>query len=957
MIALKRICFAIAMLLALSLSPVHAQVQPFVIAPWDKPQLDEAQAQFQQAVGLMNAGKYAQAIPLAKRGLTTFEKVLGPDHRWVGEALNILGLLYLRQGQYAEAEPVYKRALKINEKVFGPDHVDIGMSMHNLGQLYVAQARYAEAEPYYKRALAIFEKAGGGHFRIALALNSLAQWYVNAARYTEAEPLFKRALGLLESALGPEHPEVAIAVRSLAVFYRAQDRFAEAEPLYKRSLAILEKARGRDHPEVAEALNGLADLYYFSLGRSDDAERDFKRALAIREKALGSNHPAVADSLRSLALLYRDQKRFAEAEPLAKRSLAISEKALGPAHPYLALPLTDIASLYYRQDQFSDAEPFVKRALAIREKAFGPNHAALGLSLNPLAMLYEKQGRYADALPLVQRTIALGAANTAVALPVLFQSTRQNLINAAEGLSLGYETVQRANSSAVANAVSQLAARFATGPNKELGDLVRQDQDFSVEAEQMDKAFIKEISKPPVERKQALEDQLRKRIETVKTERNKIQGALNKRFPDYVALSKPQPLSIQDTQALLTDDEAVVLFDFGDKSYGWIVTRTNAEWTELKITAKELKTQVEALRDPLTYEIDPVTVNKLSDLKPYDTQLAYKLYQATFGVFGEQIASKPRLSLVTNGALTGLPPHLLVTKDPTGKELKDVDWFVRLHAITILPSVSSLNVLRKLSAASPATRPMIAFADPVFSKAERKQEQQKITMLSNRSITRSYRGTQLDVAALAEQLERLPGTRAEVEAIARVLQVERVDIHLGLAATETAVKRAKLDQHRIIYFATHGLVSGEIEEFTKTKAEPALVFTLPDNPTELDDGLLQASEVAQLKLNADWVVLSACNTAAENAPGAEALSGLARSFFYAGARSLLVSHWAVDDRATARLMIEAFRTNASEPTLSHAQALRKSMLAMLDKPGSEPFLHPRFWAPFVVVGEPAKRAN
>ncbi len=103
--------------------------------------------------------------------------------------------------------------------------------------------------------------------------------------------------------------------------------------------------------------------------------------------------------------------------------------------------------------------------------------------------------------------------------------------------------------------------------------------------------------------------------------------------------------------------------------------------------------------------------------------------------------------------------------------------------------------------------------------------------------------------------------------------------------------------------------------------------------------------IAQLKLNADWVVLSACNTAAEDKPGAEALSGLARAFFYAGARSLIVSHWKVDDRATARLMVETFQTSASDPTLSHAQALRKSMLAMLDHPTSELFAHPRFWAP------------
>jgi CHAT domain-containing protein len=160
-----------------------------------------------------------------------------------------------------------------------------------------------------------------------------------------------------------------------------------------------------------------------------------------------------------------------------------------------------------------------------------------------------------------------------------------------------------------------------------------------------------------------------------------------------------------------------------------------------------------------------------------------------------------------------------------------------------------------------------------------------------------------------------------------------------------------------VYFATHGLVAGEIEEFTKTKAEPALAFTMPNKPTEFDDGLLQASEVAQLKLNADWVVLSACNTAAEDKPGAEALSGLARAFFYAGARSLIVSHWKVNDNTTAQLMAITFQLYNQRPNMSHSEVLQQAMLKLLNEAPDDNAAHPRFWAPFVVVGEPAKLAK
>jgi CHAT domain-containing protein len=160
-----------------------------------------------------------------------------------------------------------------------------------------------------------------------------------------------------------------------------------------------------------------------------------------------------------------------------------------------------------------------------------------------------------------------------------------------------------------------------------------------------------------------------------------------------------------------------------------------------------------------------------------------------------------------------------------------------------------------------------------------------------------------------------------------------------------------LFDYRVVYFATHALVAGEVEKCTRAKAEPALVLSVPAKPSEDDNGLLTASEVAMLKLNADFVVLSACNTAAGDKPGAEGLSGLARAFFYAGARSLVVSHWTVDSEATVKLMSGLFAALKANSGLSHAEALRSSILQMIDNPE---WAQPRFWAPFAIVGEPKK---
>jgi CHAT domain-containing protein len=220
-----------------------------------------------------------------------------------------------------------------------------------------------------------------------------------------------------------------------------------------------------------------------------------------------------------------------------------------------------------------------------------------------------------------------------------------------------------------------------------------------------------------------------------------------------------------------------------------------------------------------------------------------------------------------------------------------------------------------------------------------------------RAYSEFWQGAAIDRAKLAKWLPSLLDTADELRAVGAALGAPSGDIHLEEDASETTVKRAKLDAYRVVYFATHGLVAGDV----KGLGEPSLALTLPAKPTSLDDGLLTASEVSGLKLNADWVVLSACNTAAGQTPGAEALSGLARAFFYAGARALLVSHWSVASDAATRLTTSTFAAMAADPKAGRAEALRRAMLAYMNDPLKPMNAHPAYWGPFSVVGEGATR--
>jgi CHAT domain-containing protein len=264
----------------------------------------------------------------------------------------------------------------------------------------------------------------------------------------------------------------------------------------------------------------------------------------------------------------------------------------------------------------------------------------------------------------------------------------------------------------------------------------------------------------------------------------------------------------------------------------------------------------------------------------------------------------------------------------------------------VQPAVSSLTSLRRFAEARHAGKPFVGFGDPDFKGGKTEGVQAK-----DIQIVSLFRGGAANVDGL-RRLPPLPETAGELRAEAQVLGAPPSSVYLRQDATVTKVKSLDLSDVRVVAFATHGLVAGDLPALT----EPALALTPPSVPTEEDDGLLRASGVSQLKLNADWVVLSACNTAAaDGTPGAEGLSGLAKAFFYAGARSMLVSHWPVDSVATVKLTTGAFRALESDPAIGRAEAFRRAMLAMIDgagKTGGTAYeAHPLYWAPFVVVGE------
>jgi CHAT domain-containing protein len=330
-------------------------------------------------------------------------------------------------------------------------------------------------------------------------------------------------------------------------------------------------------------------------------------------------------------------------------------------------------------------------------------------------------------------------------------------------------------------------------------------------------------------------------------------------------------------------------------------------------------------------------------------------------------AGASSLLVVAHGPLSQLPVALLPTTPtalgtepgPLFSNYRAMPWLIRTHALTILPSVVSLTVLRALPPGDPSRRSFVGFGNPYFSQEQAGRtaaEPALNTRGARLTIRRSPRTREMASSRLAA-LPPLPETADEIRSMALSMRADlNRDVFLGERANEQTVRTLDLSRYRVIAFATHGLSPGDLDGLT----QPALALSAPEVTKVEGDGLLTMEKILALRLNAEWVVLSACNTASGQGAGAEAISGLGRAFFYAGARALLVSNWPVETTSAKALTTDLFRRQAANPALTRAQALQQTMNGLIDSgefvdpsTGKVAFsyAHPIFWAPFTLVGD------
>ena len=446
-----------------------------------------------------------------------------------------------------------------------------------------------------------------------------------------------------------------------------------------------------------------------------------------------------------------------------------------------------------------------------------------------------------------------------------------------------------------------------------------------------------------------------------------------------------------------------------EETFIWVVTKSDMRWVRIELGTKALTERVAALRcglDQTLWDDDKSAQKCKATLGPRPSMETCQGWRQGGDGAGPALRSRPRTRAVQSLARSGrghdqgqAPDHRALRpanqpalpcaghraaqeRDPgQARRLPRRGLARRTSAVSVLPSVASLKALRQFARTRQATKPYLGIGNPLldgpqddlrwgahYKKQAELARTRRCSQISPvqqvasargprsvRNFTSVFRGAQADIEHV-RQFSPLPETADELCDIARRLGVPESEILLGASATETGLKdlseQGRLADYAVVHFATHGALAGQVQGST----EPGLVLTPPAKGTsdpkslERDDGFLTASEIAALKLDADWVILSACNTAGGAGESAEALSGMARAFFYAGARTLLVSHWEVGSDAAVKLSTRAFAELKSNPGMGRAEALRLSMRELIEK-GSPAEAHPSTWAPFVVVGE------
>jgi CHAT domain-containing protein len=836
----------------------------------------------------------------------------------------------------------------------------------------VAQSSAADALLASRLAAQAFSSGDIGQYDTLMTAGSRAN---QAERFAAAESAFRAALALQEKSLGAGNPNTATTLERLALQVSNQGRFAEADTLFARATTLAARS---DDPLAAPRLQHYLALHLINQGKVEPALADletaergysallppqvlnahpirlasangFGEALANRELIA---EPTVRAALigtievrRYRAVVLRDLGREADADAALASARALS------AGNSLREPLEQgrLTRTAGADEQFKGQDAAAAASFEAAATSFGsvlPRSRPLAETLLLQAGAIGSKTGLKGALAACQEGIrilreeSIGVTPTVVApcLNIFDVAATADPAHRQELLGTMFEAAQLAQGGVTGTQIAQATARLAEGArDPKVAEAIRRRQDAGANLTTLERDRDDRTQAAAASGSQADLKDLDDKVAAARTALADADAALQAASPNYGQLVQ-EVVPAADVFALLQPGEVFIAVDLSDTG-GWTFALRNGEIKAARITADA--PAMAKLVQRIRAGVEPTT----DALPAFDTDAAYKIYQATLAGVASDLADVKSIVVAPTGPLLSVPFGILLTEPTAPDKLAGAPWLLRRATIAHVPAAANFVSLRKIAGNSHATEPWFGFGDfhPVtLAQAEK-----------------SFPGASCaDSAKLFASLPPLPFAGKELEAARQLLGGRPQDELLGTAFTADAVMKAKLKNYRILHFATHALLPAEL----RCQSEAAIITSAPLKAVDASGALLTVSDVVGLDLDADTVILSACNSGGgsvgESDPknpakvSGESLSGLARAFFYAGARSLMVTHWSVNDQTAAYLVADSMRRVHGGDGIN--QALREAQLSMLDGAGTTfpaALAHPFYWGPFALIGD------
>jgi CHAT domain-containing protein/tetratricopeptide (TPR) repeat protein len=981
-----------------------------------------------RVAALYQEKKYADAQPLLEKSLAITRRLYGEDHPDTAASYSNLGTNLEIRKQYTAARPIFEKALAIRRRIYSADHRLTADACSKLALNYSALGKADAAQPLLEQALAIHRHlAGDGQFETAKSYNLLATNLDAQGKYADARPLHEKGLAIRRRLFGDDSVEAAVAYTNLATSLKLRGNYAEAQPLCEKALAIYRQRHGENHAETAEAYAHLAGAFSIQ-GRHAEAQALLEKALAIRLRLYNDNNLPTAVLYNNLAMSLRAQGLFNPANPLLTRALAIHRSLQTDDHPNTADCYANLAANLDAMGDYRTAEQHFEKALAIDARLLGDEHVDVARINRDYAVCLMHQAKYEAAQRALEKALAIyrrrltenhlatagvyEKLGSCLSAQGKYPEARDQWLNAAksvEGARLfaAFSGMDRAGATTGGQQAEALAAVMARlGQSDEafqrleenlgrglLDELAaREDKSLTpqesarltqlvAELDRLDHLVEVPIARPKDSAELA-------EIENLRRQRERAQFALGALRAELAAKHGPiggKVAALSEIQSALPEDAALVAWvdrrppgpkaaDPSGEHWGVVLrVRGKPAWVRLPGTGPnhawndEDSRLVGAVRNAIIQPPQPnipaqplIAKLRAQRLAPLATVL---------GPTGDGLAAARRLIVLPSRAMAGVPIEpLLEASDP---------W-----TVSYAPSGTVLAYLRHRPHGD-GSGGLLALGDPIFDR-------------------RDPRVTGGAASSDPSAFGRLPGTRVEIETLARLFQAghKPCQILTDTEASEPTLAQmassGSLSRFAYIHLATHGLIDDGVPQqsaviLTQTNIPDPLTQLLNGQPVY--DGRLSVREIQRgWDLHADLVTLSACETALGRDAGGEGFVGFTQALLMSGARSICLSLWRVDDTATALLM-QRFYANLLGTRPGVAQAMPKSEAlaeakawlrsitreevtklaaslwagdaqskgspkrqpaALGLRAGGEerPYAHPFYWAAFVLVGDP-----